>query len=138
MAAKPPGGDALGRALGDPNAADPRYARTRAYSVGYRRLLLSARGGEFWRRLRGPCLYGAGGGKRLRLAAARRDGRWPRARRNDAGAAHSGDAVRRISCRMARRCALHAPRRSIAGQRADFMGHLRALFLVDILVCTLD
>ena len=72
-------------------------ARPRACAGEHRHVLLQARGGELRRRLRAARLHGAAGGRDASLDDRARDGRRPRPRRDHAGAAHSGDAVRRLS-----------------------------------------
>jgi chromate transporter len=64
----------LGRNLGGAHAAGSCHAGPRACAVGYRRLLLAAGRGHIRRRLRRPCLYGAGIGAELWLAERGRNG----------------------------------------------------------------
>src|SRR5215472_12320682 len=66
---------------------------------------------HLWRRLCGARLYGAAGGRNLWLAQARRDAGWPWNGGDDAGAAHYGGPIRRVS-----RC-LSRPRHIIADAR---------------------
>ena len=89
----------LARHLDRAAARRRRPVRHGPRAGGDRLVLLQAGGGDLRRRLCGAGLHGAGRGRALRLAYARRDARRPRPRRDDAGAAHPRHRVRRASWR---------------------------------------
>ena len=98
----------------------------------HRHVLLQARGGELRRRLRAARLHGAAGGRDASLDDRARNGRRARPRRDHAGAAHPGDAVRRLSRGVPRRRAVLAGRGGHSRRRDDHVGDVHALDAVDL------
>ncbi len=72
----------VARNLACPDGADRRDAGHPSCTMGYRRVLFEAGGGDFRGSLRSARLYGPGGGRAVPLAERGRDGRRPRPCRN--------------------------------------------------------
>ncbi len=84
------------------------------------------------RRLRAARLHGAAGGRDPRLDDGARNGRRSRPGRDHAGAAHSGDAIRRLPRRLPRCRAVLAGDRRHPRRRDDHVGDVHALDAVDL------
>ena len=125
-------GAAVGRDLGRADGAGAGHAGHRSCAVGYRRVLLAAGGGDFRRGLCGAGLYGAGGGAGLRLAERGRDGRWAGPGGNHARPADHGNPVHRLPRRLPRARTLQPAGGGSARGGADHLGHLCAVFPVDL------
>ncbi len=120
-------GLALAHPLARPRRADRRNARDRAHALPDRAVVFGVGLRDVRRRLRGAGVS-RGGGCSARLDDAGADDRWTGARRNHAGAAHSGQRVRRLLRWLGRgRAGACACRRGVGA-----VVHFRAFVRVDL------
>ena len=123
-----------GRPAGVVGAGGARRAgvRAAARAGSDRRVFLQARGRELRRRLCAARLHGAAGGGDLRLDDRAGNGGRARSRRNHAGTADPGDAVRRLPRGVPRGGAVFAGHRRRARRGHDDLGDFRAVDAVDL------